>query len=90
MDIKLHSPLGCQKPAQKYTPRYNVAPATDFARDLRSTIYWNPVVTIGQDGTSEFNFYTSDSISPTLNLHIEGITDDGEIINTDMKVQKKP
>lgn len=89
MDIKLHSPLGCQKPAQKYTPRYDVAPNTDFTRDLRSTIYWNPVVTIGQDGTSEFNFYTSDSTSPTLNLHIEGITDDGEIINTDVKVQKK-
>ena len=90
MDIKLHSPLGCQKPAQKYTPRYDVASATDPMRDLRSTIYWNPIVTIGQDGTSEFDFYTSDTTSPTLNLHIEGITDDGEIINTDMKVSKNP
>lgn len=37
-----------------------------------------------------FNVPTLFSTSPTLNLHIEGITDDGEIINTDMKVQKKP
>ena len=44
--------------------------------DFRTTLYWNPDVTTGADGTGKVNFYTSDKPGAYIGI-IEGITPTG-------------
>ena len=79
-NFKAIIPLGYQKPAQFYSPRYEFTTGSDGS-DLRSTVYWNPSVKIGANGRSHFTFYTTDAASSSYTITIEGITSAGEIIH---------
>ena len=71
-------PLGFQKPAEYYAPKYD-HPEQNTKPDMRTTIHWQPNVTTNENGTASFSFYTADAPA-TYTVVIEGITDDGKII----------
>ncbi|MFZ4456217.1 MAG: TonB-dependent receptor plug domain-containing protein [Bacteroidales bacterium] len=71
-------PLGYQKPAEFYVPKYDV----DSVRmtktpDLRTTIYWNPKLSTDSTGTIQFQFYAADKTND-YEVTLEGITSEGE------------
>lgn len=77
---KAITPLGYQRPAAFYSPRYDTQEKKfNINPDLRTTIFWKPDIVTGQDGKSSFDFYTSD-FSTTYSVIIEGLTNDGRII----------
>lgn len=78
--MKLIYPLGVQKPAEFYSPKY--LPSDNFGSDYRATLYWNPVVVTDENGTAEIEFYTSDNPSLEMRILTEGIGNDGELIST--------
>jgi glutaredoxin len=74
------SPLGFQKPAEFYSPKYeSVTSKGDSKPDLRTTIYWKPNLKLDKKGNASFSFYSADTPS-TYSIVIEGISDDGKII----------
>ena len=77
-DIANIIPLGFQNPVAFYAPKYD-SPLSDAKPDLRTTIHWQPNLTIGDDGKAMFRFCTADTPS-TYSVVIEGITTDGKII----------
>ena len=84
-NFKAITPLGYQKPAQFYSPCYEVHAESDGS-DLRSTVYWNPSVRIDTDGHSRFSFHTTDAASPSYTIALEGVTASGEIIHSINKI----
>jgi len=88
-NIKKVTPLGYQKPAEFYSPRYETPEQrNNLQPDLRTTIYWNPNVNISPLGEAIFDFYTADA-STTYTMIIEGITIDGTIIQNIKKIFRK-
>jgi len=71
-------PLGFQKPAEFYAPKYDT-PTQNTKPDLRTTIHWQPSLTTDETGTANFSFYTADTPG-TYTVVIEGVTDDGKIV----------
>jgi len=76
--IKRIMPLGFQKPAEFYAPKYDT-PAQNTKPDLRTTIHWQPNLVIDKTCTATFSFYTADAPS-TYTVVIEGVTDDGKMV----------
>ena len=76
--IKRFMPLGFQKPAEFYAPKYDM-PAQNAKPDLRTTIHWQPSITTDENGKASFSFYTADAPS-TYTVMIEGMTEDGKIV----------
>jgi len=71
-------PLGYQRPAQFYVPRYEVAKILNSSQpDLRTTIYWNPKLVADNNGIVHVKFYTADNATD-YNIVMEGITNGGE------------
>lgn len=60
-----------------YAPAYSTT-YTEERTDFRETIYWNPVVQTGKDGTAELEFYNSDATT-TFRVIAEGIGFNGQI-----------
>ena len=84
--IAIAKPLGYQKAAEFYSPKYEVTDRPDGS-DLRSTVYWNPCVRFGDDGKADFEFFTSDNPATSYTIFIEGITDDGRIITGSSQIE---
>ncbi|MDR3227214.1 MAG: TonB-dependent receptor plug domain-containing protein [Prevotellaceae bacterium] len=83
------SPLGYQQPSEFYSPKYQTpAQKNNKEPDLRTTIFWKPNITINENGEAVFDFYSAD-YSTTYSVIIEGITDDGKIINSINKISRK-
>jgi len=72
-------PLGYQKPAQFYVPKYEVDSVLKSSQqDLRTTIYWNPKLIADSNGIIHVKFYTADKAN-NYSVVLEGITNSGEI-----------
>lgn len=76
VNVATGSPIGWQKPAKIYTPKYETAASWKGKEPMRSTIYWNPLFSI-EEGKAGIEFYTSDHKS-NYTIIIEGLTQDGE------------
>ncbi|MBO4721843.1 MAG: hypothetical protein J5629_02805 [Muribaculaceae bacterium] len=88
--LKVVSPLGFQKPAEFYAPRYDTGDnGIGEGTDLRETLYWNPSIVIDNNKLAHFNFYTNDAASTSYTINIEGVTQSGEIIHATKKITKK-
>lgn len=62
-----------------YAPIYSIPELQQCEKpDIRTTVYWNPSLKIGNDGTGSIHFYTDDNDSPQYDITIEGITRDGK------------
>ncbi|MBO5920069.1 MAG: hypothetical protein J6Q34_06235 [Bacteroidales bacterium] len=65
-------PLGWQKPAKMYSPRYdNAESRKNKIVDNRITLYWNPSIQFDSEGVAYISFYTSDSDS-NYRVEVEG------------------
>ena len=88
-NIKILNPLGYQKPAEFYSPKYDTPEKKKvWNPDLRSTIYWNPSVNTETNGVASFDFYTADTPS-IYTMVIEGITFEGAIIRSVKKISRR-
>jgi len=73
------TPLGYQKPAEFYVPKYYVdSVRLSEKADLRTTIYWNPRLETDDNGNIHVSFYTADKAN-NYSVVMEGITTGGEI-----------
>ena len=71
--------LGYQTPEEFYVPRYDVdSVRRDNRYDIRTTIYWNPVVKLTRGEKAKVSFYTAD-LYGTYSVILEGITRDGVV-----------
>ena len=70
--------LGYQQPVSYYVPPY-VAIDENQLPDLRTTLYWNPVVQTDEQGKASLEFYIGDS-ETSFSVVVEGVTDDGKLI----------
>jgi len=86
--IKHIMPVGFQKPAEFYAPKYDT-PERNTKPDLRTTIHWQPSITTDEKGTASFSFYTADAPS-TYTVVIEGMTEDGKIVYKREKITVIP
>ena len=76
--LKITQPMGAQRPAEFYSPRYDDSNSGfEPGTDLRTTLYWNPCVAVDAQGKSTFDFYASDAHSTRYLITVEGITSDG-------------
>ncbi|MBR6488973.1 MAG: hypothetical protein IKT03_00375 [Muribaculaceae bacterium] len=88
--LKVVSPLGYQKPAEFYAPRYDTGNnGIGEGTDMRETLYWNPSVVIDGNKQARFNFYTNDAASTSYTIIVEGVTQSGELIHATKKITKK-
>jgi hypothetical protein len=73
------TPLGYQKPAEFYVPKYDAdSVRLSYKADLRTTIYWNPKLETDDNGNVHVSFYTADKAN-NYSVVMEGITTNGEI-----------
>jgi TonB-dependent SusC/RagA subfamily outer membrane receptor len=73
------TPLGLQKPAAFYVPKYNVdSVRLNRKSDLRTTIYWNPELVTDSTGTVHVKFYSADKAN-NYSVVLEGVSSTGEI-----------
>jgi len=72
-------PLGYQKPAEFYVPKYQVDSIYRSSNpDLRTTIYWNPKLSTDSNGNVHVNFYSADK-SNDYTVIVEGVSTAGDI-----------
>ena len=56
--------------------------------DYRNTLYWNPSVKPGKDGTARVEFWSSDNKSDYI-INIQGITSEGEMVSFNKIIKVK-
>jgi hypothetical protein len=56
--------------------------------DYRNTLYWNPSVKPGKDGTARVEFWSSDNKSDYI-INIQGITSEGEMVSLNKIIKVK-
>jgi TonB-dependent SusC/RagA subfamily outer membrane receptor len=67
---------GYTKTREFFAPSYAQAKEEHNLPDLRSTLYWNPVVKTDSQGKARVSFYNADKV-PNLRLIVEGISPGG-------------
>ena len=73
-------PLGYQRPAEFWAPKYITQKQKDSPEaDLRTTIYWNPSVSFDASGQCVFEFWTADK-DTEYQIFGEGLSRDGKIL----------
>lgn len=74
---------------QFYLPNYATLENNDsFYEDLRTTLYWNPLILLDKTKKRfKFQFYNND-ISTHLRLTLEGINDEGKLIHVEKIISK--
>ncbi|NRF37861.1 TonB-dependent receptor [Pedobacter foliorum] len=72
------SPKGFDNARIFYSPRYDHKKTIVELADLRSTIYWNPVLKMDKNGKAKVSFFNAGDPG-TYKVVIEGINADGEL-----------
>jgi hypothetical protein len=70
---------GYETAREFYSPKYGMREDQDEVNnvsDLRSTLYWNPMINTDADGEAEVIFWNSDARTK-VNVSIEGISKSG-------------
>lgn len=74
--VLYYKPKGYDTVKEFYSPKYDKPETSNPVSDLRSTIYWNPVILTNSTGKTTFNFYNSNQTG-TYRVIVEGIGNDG-------------
>lgn len=77
---------GYQSPRNFTSPDYSKTSDEASREDVRSTIYWNPSVTLDEKGQAHINFYAAD-LSGKYHIIIEGTTRDGMPIRAEKTIE---
>lgn len=80
-------PLGWQKPAKTYFPKYVSYNSKRAKEPLRSLLFWNPNVNV-TNGKANVDFYTSDNVS-TYTIIVEGLSENNEPIFIKKEIKRK-
>jgi len=75
---KKFSPKGFYKVREFYSPQYDNPQTNKEIADLRTTIYWNPMVQTDKDGNASFEYFNAGS-KGNYKVVVEGIDNDGNI-----------
>ena len=76
----LYKTVGYIERAEFYHPVYDTPEkSADKKPDRRTTLYWEPCLQLGDDGTTTVEFYSNDSEKSSLEIVIEGIASDGSV-----------
>jgi hypothetical protein len=67
---------GFHEAREFYSPDYGAKNQITGKPDVRTTLYWSPLVQSDNEGKSSFSFYTSDKKSKYI-INIQGMTKDG-------------
>ena len=67
-----YRPMGYYKARQFYTPRYDHAMNKPGMPDLRTTIFWKPILETDKDGNASFDFFNADG-KGKYRVVVEGI-----------------
>lgn len=90
--IELVNPLGLHQAVTFYSPRYDLGADHHAAKtepDLRTTIYWHPVLKTTPSGEAQVEFFTGDGTS-SYSVVIEGVAENGMLIRKVMKIDRNP
>jgi len=73
-----------------YSPAYDGTEDKEKTKnDIRSTLYWNPVVRTNANGLARVAFYNSDQVGE-VHIVIEGVTKDGKLCRGECKYEVIP
>jgi len=75
---KKFSAKGFYKVREFYSPPYDTPKTNKEIADLRTTIYWNPMLQTDKDGNASFEYFNAGS-KGNYKVIVEGIDDDGNI-----------
>jgi hypothetical protein len=78
-NVTAGKPLGWQKPARFYTPKYETKAERNRFEPMRPTIHWDPKLHV-RNGCASFSFYTSDHQAP-YRFTLEGFTENGHPVS---------
>jgi hypothetical protein len=67
---------GFDSPRVFYSPKYNDPATRTYIPDLRTTIFWEPNITMDKVNNMTLNFYNADTPS-TIRVVVEGMTSSG-------------
>jgi hypothetical protein len=76
--IKPYYPKGFYKARTFYSPQYDKSGVNKQLADLRTTVYWNPDVSLDKDGRSVLQYFNAGS-KGNYRVVVEGIDSDGNI-----------
>lgn len=79
VDWKVMERTMSNKPFVVIQPKGVMPPAVFPSQGGSTTLYWNPIVVVGEDGTAEVTFPVHPMVKE-YNIHLEGISHKGDII----------
>ena len=80
------TPLGYQKAAEFYSPKYETDQEKDsYVPDLRTTILWKPNLLFSEKGEAQVEFYAAD-MPTTYQVVVEGVSDLGLPVKSDYEI----
>ncbi len=66
-----------------YSPNYGTIDSRNEAQDVRSTLYWNPMIlTTGENHKIVLSFYNND-VTDAFRVIVEGVTKDGRLTHVE-------
>ena len=75
-NVTADRPLGWQRPAKFYTPKYESIASKKAFEPMRATLHWEPCLHF-ENGQAQFEYYTSDHSVP-CRIIMEGICGTGK------------
>jgi hypothetical protein len=70
-----------------YSPNYGTFDQKNEEEDLRSTLYWNPMIlTTKENHIIRINFYNND-ISSSFRVIVEGVSKEGKLTRIEKKIE---
>ena len=79
--------IGYNAMKQFYSPNYGTIDSRNEAEDVRSTLYWAPMIlTTSENHRLKFTFYNND-VTDAFRIVLEGISTDGRLIHVEKVVE---
>lgn len=70
-----------------YSPNYSKAPPAEGNKDLRTTLYWNPMLITGKNKQSLKLFFYNNDISKSFRIVLEGMSIDGKLVHVEQLME---
>lgn len=87
-NIQTIAPLGYQVTKDFYSPQYKTKEQQSHSqKDNRSTLYWDSDLKTTENKSGQFQFYTSDQVSPFV-ITLEGLSEDGKVIHWEGEISR--
>lgn len=75
---KLYAPKGFTSTREFYSPKYGVSERINTLADQRSTVYWNPVISVNKAGRASVSYFNTPNLG-SYRIVIEGIGANGRL-----------